>query len=99
MEINKHIVDQRITRIVADNPAWFMKMGDERQKKSKAFVIMSVAIYLGVEWEEAQNLVTEGGNDAGVDSIYIGDLNDYEFPVTIFQSKYVFDGCKPKCRI
>lgn len=68
-----------------------MRMGDDRQKKSKAFVIMSVAIYLGVEWEEAQNLVTEGGNDAGVDAIYIGDLNDYEFPVTIFQSKYVFD--------
>jgi hypothetical protein len=91
MEINKHIVDQRITKIVADNPKWFAKIGDERQKKSKAFVILSVSAYLGIEMEEAKNLITEGGNDAGVDAIFIGDLNDFEFPVTIFQGKYVFD--------
>lgn len=91
MEINKHIIDQRITKIVADNPAWFAKIGDEKQKKSKAFVIISVSAYLGVEMEEAKNLITEGGNDAGVDAIFIGDLNDFEFPVTIFQGKYVFD--------
>jgi hypothetical protein len=91
MDINKHIVDQRITKIVADNPAWFGAIGDERQKKSKAFVILSVAAYLAIEIEEAKNLITEGGNDAGVDAIFIGDLNDYEFPVTIFQGKYVFD--------
>ena len=70
MEINKHIIDQRITKIVADNPAWFAKIGDERQKKSKAFVIISVSAYLGVEMEEAKNLITEGGNDAGVDAIF-----------------------------
>lgn len=91
MEINKHIIDQRITKIVADNPEWFSKIKDERQKKSKAFVILSVSAYLGVEMEEAKNLITEGGNDAGVDAIFIGDLNDFEFPVTIFQGKYVFD--------
>ena len=86
MEINKHIIDQRITKIVADNPAWFAKIGDEKQKKSKAFVIISVSVYLGVEMEEAKNLITEGGNDAGVDAIFIGDLNDFEFPVTIFRN-------------
>ncbi len=91
MDINKHIVDQRITKIVADNPVWFSAIGDDRQKKSKAFVILSVAAYLGIEIEEAKNLITEGGNDAGVDAIFIGDLNDYEFPATIFQGKYVFD--------
>jgi hypothetical protein len=41
MEINKHIIDQRITKIVADHPSWFAKIGDERQQKSKAFVILS----------------------------------------------------------
>lgn len=91
MEINKHIIDQRVTKIVTDHPEWFGRIGDERQKKSKAFVILGVSSYLGIELEEAKNLVTEGGNDAGVDAIFIGDLNDLEFPVTIFQGKYVFD--------
>ncbi len=91
MEITKHVIDQRITKIVADKPDWFGQMGDERQKKSKAFVMLGVSVYLGIEMEEAKNIITEGGNDAGVDAIYIGDLNDFEFPVTIFQGKYVFD--------
>ncbi len=91
MEINKHIVDQRIAKIVTDHPDWFDNTGDEKQKKSRAFVILSVSTYLGIEMEEAKNLITEGGNDAGVDAIFIGDLNDFEFPVTIFQGKYVFD--------
>lgn len=91
MEINKHIIDQRITKIVSDNPDWFANLGDDRRKKSKAYVILTVATYLGIELEDANSLITEGSQDAGVDAIYIGDLNDYEFPVTIFQGKYVFD--------
>jgi hypothetical protein len=97
MDINKHIVDQRITKIVEDNPDWFenIKSSNEedqvRRRKSKAFVILSVSIYLSLELEEANQLITDGGNDAGIDAIYIGGLNDYEFPVTFFQSKYTFN--------
>jgi hypothetical protein len=46
---------------------------------------------LDIELEEAFGLITEGGNDAGVDVIYIGDVNDYDFSVTLFQGKYAFD--------
>jgi AIPR protein len=91
MEINKHIIDQRIAKIVQDLPQWFEKSNDTHQKKSKAFVLLSVASYLGLELEEANHLMTEGGNDAGVDAIFIGDLNDYEFPVILFQGKYTFN--------
>ena len=91
MDINKHIVDQRIRKIVSDNPEKFASEGNERQKLSKAFVCLSVASYLNIELEEAFDLITEGGNDAGVDAICIGDVNDYDFSVTIFQGKYVFD--------
>ncbi|MDR3189062.1 MAG: AIPR family protein [Prevotellaceae bacterium] len=46
---------------------------------------------MGIELEEAFDLVTDGGNDAGVDAIFIGNVNDYDFSVTIFQGKYTLD--------
>ncbi|MDR0414687.1 MAG: AIPR family protein [Prevotellaceae bacterium] len=91
MDINKHIVDQRIKKIVADNSDKFAGENDDKKKLSKAFVCLSVASFLDIELEEAFGLITEGGNDAGVDAIYIGDVNDYDFSVTLFQGKYAFD--------
>ena len=99
MDINKHIIDQRIQKIVSENPTWFEDIDRKnrntddakRKKLSKAFVCLAVSTYLGIEITEAENLLTEGGNDAGIDAIFIGDFNDYEFPVTIFQGKYAFD--------
>jgi hypothetical protein len=91
MDINKHIVDQRIKKIVEDNPKWFSDINEEKKKLSKSFVFLSVSTYLSIELSEAQSLVTEGSNDAGIDAIYIGDFNDFEFPVTLFQGKYNFD--------
>jgi hypothetical protein len=91
MDINKHIVDQRIRKIVADNPDKFTGENDDRKKLSKVFVCLSVASCLDIELEEAFGLITEGGNDAGIDAIYIGDVNEYDFPVTLFQGKYTFD--------
>jgi hypothetical protein len=91
MDINKHIVDQRIRKIVADNSDKFAGENDDKKKWSKAFVCLSVASYLDIELEKAFGLITEGGNDAGVDAIYIGDVNDYDFSVTLFQGKYAFD--------
>ncbi len=91
MDINKQIIDQRMTKIVADNGEWFEKMKEEKHKKAKAFVLYSVAAYLEMEIEEAKNLVTDGANDAGIDAIAITYLNNWEFVVTIFQCKYTFD--------
>ncbi|MDR1729462.1 MAG: AIPR family protein [Prevotellaceae bacterium] len=88
MDINKHIIDSRIRKIVSDNPDKFQNEKDETRKLSKAFVCLSVATYLDIDIEEAFDLITEGGNDAGVDAIYIGDITDYTFQVTLFQGKY-----------
>jgi hypothetical protein len=91
MDINKHIIDHRIRKIANDNPLQFAGDSDEKKKLSKAFVCLSVASYLNIELEEAFELITEGGNDAGVDALFIGNVNDYDFSVTIFQGKYAFD--------
>ena len=50
MDINKHIIDQRVRKIVSDNPDKFAGEGDENKKISKAFVCLSVASYLDIEF-------------------------------------------------
>ncbi len=91
MDINKHIIDQRIRKIVKDNPEWFGDINDDDKKFTSAFVLLSVSTYLNIELSEAYSLFTDGGDDAGIDAIYIEDANDLELPVTIFQGKYKFD--------
>jgi hypothetical protein len=92
MDINKHIVDQRIRKIVADNPDKFEAISNDNNKKlSKAFVCLAVSAYLDVEIEEAFDYMTDGGQDAGIDAICIGDVGDWDFSVTVFQGKYTFD--------
>lgn len=91
MDINKHIIDQRVRKLVDDRPEWFEGSKDERNKISKAFLILSMASSLEMDISEAYSCVTEGGDDAGVDGLYIGDTHDYEFSVVIFQSKYHFN--------
>jgi len=92
MDINKHIIDQRIRKIIEDKPEWFEEIGDdERRKVSKSFLILSIASSLEMDISEAYTCVTEGGGDAGIDGLYIGDTNDFEFTVILYQSKYHFN--------
>ncbi len=88
MNINKHIIDQRIRKIIQEKPEWFADQADEDRKISRAFVLLTVATYLAIELSEAQSILTDGGGDAGIDAIYIGDTTDLELPVTLFQGKY-----------
>ncbi len=87
LNINASIVDQRITGIVAEHSDWLPR-GDENKKKSAAFILLCMSASLEISLEEAADLLTEGGNDAGVDGLNIGDVDDGEFTVTIFQGKY-----------
>jgi hypothetical protein len=91
MNINKHIIDQRIRKIVKEKPEWFDNLYDEEKKISRAFVLIAVSTYLSIELSEANSILTDGGGDAGIDAIYIGDTVEYELPVTIFQGKYKRD--------
>lgn len=88
MDINKQIVDQRIRKIVAVNAEWFADAGDENNRFGRGFLLLGVMSYLGMDSTDAMSLITDGTDDSGIDAIHIGDLVDFEFPVTIFQSKY-----------
>lgn len=94
MDINKHIIDQRIRKIRTDKPDWFTvdkNEEEERKNLSKSFLILGIASALEMDISEAYDCVTEGGGDAGIDGLYIEGTVDYEFTVVLFQSKYHFN--------
>jgi hypothetical protein len=92
MNINVGIIDQQVrglaqrlkTRIEQE----LDKQLDETTTRSVAFVVLCAKVMLGLTDDEAIETLTEGGNDFGVDAISVGDLNDGEFVVTLFQGKY-----------
>jgi hypothetical protein len=87
MNINASIIDQRITKIIEQHSDWLPE-GDINKQKSSAFVLLCMATVLDIELEETVELLTDGGNDADVDGLFIGEVDDGEFLVTIFQAKY-----------
>ncbi len=88
MDVNAGIIDQRVLGIVKDHPDWLPPGNDLAMKKSAAFVLLCMSTCLEMTLEESAELLTEGGNDAGVDGLHIGEVEDSEFLVTIFQGKY-----------
>ena len=87
MNINASIVDLRITGIVEAHPEWF-PWPDENKCKSAAFVVLCMSTALDLPLDDCIPLLTEGGNDAGVDGLYMSDVEEGNFLVTIFQGKY-----------
>lgn len=88
MNINTSIIDQRVTGTVEDHQEWLPEGTDLNKKKSAAFVLLCMATCLEISMDEAAELLTEGGNDAGVDGLHVGEVEDGEFLITIFQGKY-----------
>lgn len=91
MNINASIVDQQISGILEQHSDWVPYPNDIPKQKSAAFIILCMSSCLEIEQFEAAELLTEGGGDAGVDGLHIGDPEDGEFTVTIFQGKYKQD--------
>ena len=88
MNINASIIDQRVLGIVEEHPEWLPEGDDFNKKKSAAFVLLCMSTCLDMTLEDSIELLTEGGNDAGVDGLHIGEVEDGEFLVTLFQAKY-----------
>lgn len=104
ININASIVDQRLDGLLenhrdaleqalSDKNKESKNKGrkDEERLKSAAFVALSAATVLGIGFEDALDCLTEGSGDAGVDALFISDVEDGEFQVTVFQGKYKRD--------
>ena len=96
MNINASIIDQRVSGIVEDHPQWLPPGRDIPKKKSAAFVLLCMSTCLDATLDDCADWLTEGGNDAGVDGLHIGEVEDGEFLVTIFQGKYKIDDLSGK---
>jgi len=92
MSINVGIIDQRVRKLAEDLATEFEERlnikNDEVRQRSTAFVFLSVKTVLDLPDEEALDCLTEGGNDFGVDALHVGDVEDGEFLMTLFQGKY-----------
>ncbi len=91
MSININIIDQRIIKIAEQYESEIVLKTNKTDKhflKSTAFVCLCISTVLDIPIIEALEFLTDGGNDAGIDGLHIGDLQDNEFLVTIFQGKY-----------
>jgi hypothetical protein len=84
MDINASIIDQRVRGIV--QAAAERLEGDEDKRRSAAFVLLCVKTVLDFDDEEAFECLTDGGQDAGIDAIHLGEVTDGEFTVTLFQA-------------
>ena len=91
MNINKQIIDLRVKKIVEQYPDIFNHFNEENRKISNAFLYLIVSTYLDIGIDDAHTYIVDGANDAGIDAIYIGDLENAQFEVTVFQTKYIFD--------
>jgi len=87
MDINASIIDQQLTGLL-EKYSDSLPAGDANKRRSAAFVLLCMANCLDIPLEDAFELLTEGGNDAGVDGLHIGEVEDGEFLVTVFQGKY-----------
>ncbi len=92
MNINVGIVDQQVRglaqRLKPQIDEALDKTLDEIMARSVAFVVLCAKVMLDLTDDEAVDILTEGGNDFGVDAIEVGDVSDGEFGVTLFQGKY-----------
>ncbi len=92
MNIAATIVDQQV-RGFADRQkdalsAQLNRRLSDEYARSVSFVAFCAKTSLGLSEEEAIELITDGGNDMGVDAIDVSALRDNEFVVTLFQGKY-----------
>jgi hypothetical protein len=92
VNINVSIIDQQVRglaqRLKPRLDEALNKTLDETMARSVAFVVLCAKVMLGLTEDEALEILTEGGNDFGVDAIEVGDVSDGEFVVTLLQGKY-----------
>jgi len=90
MDIAKQIIDQRVRKIVDDNPNLEILTRDEGQKLSRAFLLLGVAAYMDKDVADIVGYITEGGGDGGFDAAVI-EIAENTLYISFFQAKYIRD--------
>lgn len=90
-----NILQNRLEKLVFPVlPKSKLKNLKEQQKYSYAFVVFGLATLLDLDYKEVFSFITDGGNDKGIDAIYIqNDENIYFFQFKYFDYKTNKDRC------
>ena len=88
LNLNASIVDQNVNGIIESCGLGSSGNVSEDKSRTTAFTILCMSTALGVPVASAKELLTDGGNDFGVDGIHVGDEQEGEFTNTLFQTKY-----------
>ena len=89
MDIAKQIIDQRIQKLIGENPSLFTE--SKEKNISKAFLLLGVSAYLDMDYSEASQYITDGSYDGGLDAVYFVEGQDLQLNVILFQAKYTRD--------
>jgi hypothetical protein len=92
VDINAGIIDQHVNSLVGrlrdEITQRIGKSKDDHRIKSAAYAMLCLQHAMSADEESALDALTDGGDDAGIDALLIGDVVDGEFSTTIVQSKY-----------
>jgi hypothetical protein len=92
MDIVKQVIDQRVIKVIEENPSFFTDFANDNEKqKSFAFLLLGVAAYLYIDIAESIQYLTDGGNDGGFDAAYIAQSGEGSLNVVLFQATYTRD--------
>ena len=93
VDINAGIIDQRVRKIAEAHSSRLIERGvdDEDRRRSNAFTVLCVMTLLDVPESVALDALCDGGSDGGIDAIYVGDANQDEISIWLFQAKYARD--------
>ena len=87
MDIVKQVIDQRVRKIIKENPDLDIFGNDDERNLSRAFLLLGVATYFDKDITDIVSFITEGGGDGGFDAAYL-EPDDNTLRVTFFQAKY-----------
>lgn len=95
MKISSNIIDQRVRKVSEDNEAIYLDELNLKNNTDKAnsvsFVFLVAKTLLDLSDDDALDTIVDGGNDFGVDAIFLSPPHDGEFAVTLIQGKYKRD--------
>ncbi len=92
MDIDLQIIDLQVQNLVQRFGARLASelkiKNDLERARSACFVMIVAKTVLDLEEDEAFDSLVDGGNDCGIDAIYVDDVVDGTFTTTLLQGKY-----------
>jgi hypothetical protein len=98
MSFAAQIIDQQVRAVLDQQSDALIERfgaGDRHKLLSAAFLLRVLAVVCEIADEDAFDVITDGGDDLGIDALIIGDPLDGELPITVLQSKYTEKDTEP----